>query len=174
VALAAAALLVAGCGGGDDPPRRGVKLTIGSPGDQALVRGDSVQVAGRVSPAVAKVRVRGEEVGVRDGRFATRVPLDPGTNVVDVLASARDARPAMLALRVQRQVTVSVPRLLGFSPADAQDALASAGLVADVQKDGGILEVLLPVDARVCETDPKAGTTVDPGTTVTVVVSKTC
>jgi hypothetical protein len=175
-AAAAAALAItalAGCGT-DDPPRRGVKLTISSPGDQAVMRDDSVEIAGRVSPARSVVRVRGDKVDVRDGSFKTRVPLEPGTNVVDVLASARDARPAMLALRVRREVTVQVPDLLGFSPGDAEDSLASLGLEADVKKSGGIFDVLLPVDARVCETDPAAGTTVQPGTVVKVAVSKTC
>jgi hypothetical protein len=171
-ALAAAAL--AGCGGADDPPRRGVKLTITSPGDQAVLRDDSVEIAGRVSPARSAVRVRGDRVDVRDGAFKARVPLEPGTNVVDVLASARDARPAMLALRVQREVTVQVPDLLGFSPGDAEDSLVSLGLESDVQKAGGLFEVLLPGDARVCETDPAAGTTVQPGTVVKIAVSKTC
>ena len=173
VAVALAAVALAGCGA-DDPPRRGVKLTISSPRDQAVLRDDSVQIAGRVSPARSVVRVRGDEVDVRDGAFNARVPLEPGTNVVDVLASARDARPAMLALRVQREVTVKVPDLLGFSPGDAEDALTSLGLSADVQKSGGIFDVLLPVDARVCQTDPEAGTTVQPGTVVKVSVSKTC
>lgn len=176
-AAAAAALVavaLAGCGADDDPPRRGVRLTVGSPADQAVVRGESVEIAGRVSPARSKVRVRGDEVDVRDGSFKARVSLEPGTNVVDVLASASDTRPAMLALRVQREVTVQVPELLGFSPGDAEDALASLGLESDVQKDGGLFDVLLPVDARVCETDPAPGTTVQPGTVVTVSVSKTC
>lgn len=174
VAAALVAAALAGCGADDDPPRRGVKLTINSPGDQAVLRDDSVQIAGRVSPARSKVRVRGDEVDVRDGAFEARVSLEPGTNVVDVLASANDARPAMLALRVQREVTVQVPDLLGFGPGDAEDALASLGLEADIQKSDGLFDVLLPVDARVCQTDPTAGTTVEPGTVVTVSVSKTC
>jgi len=170
---ALAAVLVAGCGT-DEPPRRGVKLTIASPADQAVLRDDSVQLTGRVSPARAVVRVRGEQVDVRDGSFKANVHLEPGTNVVDVLASARDSRPAMLALRVQREVTVEVPDLLGFSPGDARDALTSLGLEANVEKLGGIFDALLPVDARVCETDPAAGTTVQPSTEVRVTVSKTC
>lgn len=168
------AVLAAGCGGDDDEPRRGVRLTIASPGDLAVMRADSVEVAGRVSPETASVRVRGESVPVRGGAFSARVPLEPGTNLVDVLASARGARPAMLALRVQRRVTVEVPDIGGYSPGDAEDALATLGLQADIEKSSGIFDVLLPVDARVCETDPPHGTTVEPGTTVTVLVSKTC
>jgi beta-lactam-binding protein with PASTA domain len=80
----------------------------------------------------------------------------------------------MVALRVRRQVTVAVPDLIGFTPSDANDALAAKGLEADIQEAGGLIELLLPEDARVCETDPPAGTDVDPGSTVTVFAAKRC
>jgi beta-lactam-binding protein with PASTA domain len=80
----------------------------------------------------------------------------------------------MVALRVRRQVTVAVPDLTGVTPSDATDALAAKGLEADIQETGGLIELLLPEDARVCDTDPAAGTDVDPGSTVTVFVAKRC
>ena len=50
-----------------------------------------------------------------------------------------------------------------------------AGLVeADVQEAGGLIELLLPEDARVCGTDPPAGKQVEPGTTVSVFAAKRC
>ena len=72
------------------------------------------------------------------------------------------------------QVTVAVPDLIGFTPSDAEDTLAGVGLEADVQERSGLFDFLLPEDARVCETDPVAGTAVDPGTTVKVLAAKRC
>jgi beta-lactam-binding protein with PASTA domain len=80
----------------------------------------------------------------------------------------------MAAVRVRRQVTVAVPELTGFTPSDAKDTLAGLGLEADVQEAGGLIELLLPEDARVCETDPAPGTDVAPGTTVKVSAAKRC
>jgi beta-lactam-binding protein with PASTA domain len=80
----------------------------------------------------------------------------------------------MVALRVRRQVTVSVPDLTGFTPSDAKDALAGLGLEADVHKSSGLFDFLIPADARVCQTDPPAGTQVNPGTTVNVFAAKSC
>lgn len=165
--------LVAGCGQKHTaaPP---VKLSVDAPADRQLLRDDKVEVHGVVSPATAEVRVEGKSVGVQGGRFSTTVQLLPGTNLIDVQAGAKDAKPAMVALRVRRQVTVQVPDLSGFTPSDAKDQLAGLGLEADVQEAGGILEFLLPEDARVCQQDPAAGTQVDPGTTVHVLAAKRC
>jgi hypothetical protein len=134
-----------------------------------------VDVHGVVSPTTARVTVEGKDVDVNGGRFSTQVDLQPGTNLIDVVAGAAGgARPAMAALRVRRQVTVAVPDLTGFTPNDAKDALAGLGLEADVQESSGILDFLLPENARVCGTDPQPGTQVDPGSTVTVFAAKRC
>src|SRR6478672_8460156 len=118
----------------------------------ALLRDDSVEVHGVVSPRTADVLVEGKSVAVQGGRFSTNVKLLPGTNLIDVQAGAKDAKPAMVALRVRRQVTVQVPDLTGVTPSDAKDALAGLGLEADVQEDSGsLLDFLLPEDARVCD-----------------------
>jgi hypothetical protein len=168
------ALAMAGCGKEDKaaPP---VRLSVDSPGDMSLMRADSVEVHGVVSPATARVTVEGNDVGVSAGRFSTRVDLLPGTNLIDVVAGADGgARPAMVAVRVRRQVTVRVPDLTGFTPSDAKDALAGLGLEADVQEAAGLIELLLPADARVCETDPTPGTEVEPGSIVHVFAAKRC
>jgi hypothetical protein len=173
-AIAFAALVLAGCGKADRPASP-VRLSVDAPGDTALVRQDSVQVHGVVSPSTAHVAVEGHDVDVRRGRFSANVQLLPGTNLIDVMAGAAGgARPAMVALRVRREVTVAVPDLVGFTPSDAKDSLAGLGLRADVQESGGFFDFLLPVDARVCDTKPKPGTDVDPGTTVTVLAAKSC
>ena len=57
VVLLAAAL--AGCGGKDKPPAAPVRLSVDAPSDMALLRADSVDVHGVVSPANARVTVEG-------------------------------------------------------------------------------------------------------------------
>jgi hypothetical protein len=141
----------------------------------SVSRDSSVDVHGVVSPGTAEVRIEGKGVRVSGGRFSTSVDLLPGTNLIDVVAGAPGgARPAMVALRVRREVKVSVPDLTGVTPSDAKDTLAGAGLKADVQESSGFLDFLLPEDARVCQTDPPAGTDVDPGSTVQVFAAKSC
>jgi hypothetical protein len=172
--VALAALALAGCGDEEKaaPP---VKLSVDAPSDMALLHANAVEVHGVVAPATARVTVEGKDVDVNGGRFTTTVDLLPGTNLIDVFAGGADgARPAMVAVRVRRQVQVAVPDLGGFTPDDARDSLAGLGLEADVQEAGGIIELLLPEDARVCETDPPAGTDVDPGSTVKVFAAKRC
>jgi hypothetical protein len=176
LATAASAALLAGCGAGSDAgtPLRSVRLSVAQPGDADVVRGERVAVIGRVDPPGAVVTVRGQRAALRDGRFRADVALDPGTNVVDVLASAPGRRPAMTALRVGRQVTVTIPSLAGSLPGEAADRLATLGLDAEQDRRGGVVELLLPGDAVVCGTDPPAGRRVDPGAVVRLVVSKRC
>jgi hypothetical protein len=169
-----AAVALVGCGGSTKPAPP-VRLTVDAPGDMALLHQDSVEVHGVVSPRNARVMVEGKDVPVGSGRFSATVALQPGTNLIDVVAGASGgARPAMVALRVRRQVTVSVPDLTNYTPSDAKDALAGLGLKADVHKSSGLFDFLIPADARVCQTDPPAGTQVDPGTTVNVFAAKSC
>jgi hypothetical protein len=173
-AVALAGLALAGCGGADKPARP-VRLSVDGPTDMTLLQTDAVEVHGVVHPADASVKVEGENVDVEGGRFSTTVQLLPGTNLIDVVAGAKGgARPAMVAVRVRREVKVAVPDLTGYTPNDAKDALAGLGLEADIQKAGGLIELLLPEDARVCDTDPPTGENVDPGTTVTVFAAKRC
>jgi hypothetical protein len=170
----ALALAAAGCGKADKPAPP-VRLSVDSPADMALLRDATVEVHGVVSPRTARVTVEGKNVDVSSGRFSVQVDLQPGTNLIDVVAGAAGgARPAMVALRVRRQVTVRVPDLTGYTPSDAKDALAGLGLEADVQETGGFFDFLLPENARVCDTDPPPGTQVNPGTTVTVNAAKSC
>jgi len=174
---ALAVLALVGLGGCGDTKKAApaVRLSVDGPADMALLRSDRVEVHGVVVPAAASVKVEGKDVDVRGGRFSTEVPLLPGTNLIDVVAGASGgARPAMVALRVRRQVTVLVPDLAGYTPSDATDTLAGLGLKADVKKAGGLIEFLLPQDARVCKTDPDPRTAVQPGSTVTVFAAKEC
>jgi beta-lactam-binding protein with PASTA domain len=103
------------------------------------------------------------------------VALAAGVNVIDVLASDGDARPALTAVRVKRIITVSVPDVRGLSPDDARKQLTAAGLKVDTQQTGGgLFDQLLGNSPRVCDTSPAAGDEVDAGATVTVTASRRC
>jgi beta-lactam-binding protein with PASTA domain len=173
--LAAAALcaLAGGCGS-DGPAPAPVRLQITAPSDEAVVRSAQVELRGSVRPATATVTVEGRRAAVSEGEFHATVALAPGTNVVDVMASAGDARPALTAIRVRRRVTVDVPDVTGLVVADARAQLKALGLAAQVDDQDGIFERLLPGPVKVCATDPDRGTSVDPGTSVRLLVSKQC
>jgi Glucodextranase, domain B/PASTA domain len=175
VRLAAAVLCaVAGGCGGDAPAAPPVRLAITAPRDEAVVRDARVEVRGRVRPATATVTVEGRPASVAGGEFRATVALAPGTNVVDVMASAGNARPALTAIRIRRRVTVGVPDVTGLVVADASARLKALELGVQVDDQDGLLERLLPGRPKVCATDPDRGATVDPGTTVRLLVSKQC
>jgi len=177
--FACLAAAVAGCGGGEEPraqkPPRPVELDVTSPVDMATVRAASVEVRGTVSPAGASVRVLGQAATVSGGgTFSARVPLDPGNNVIDVMATARGRGPGLAAFRVTREVPVEVPDLDGLEVAAVQEKLDAVGLGVEVERGGGLLEELLPGEPAVCEQDPEPGAKVRRGTLVHVVVAKSC
>lgn len=178
-AACALALTTAACGGGGSSAPSGppVRLTITDPADQGTVRDDTVDVRGTVRPAGAQVTVRGERADVRGGTFHAQVRLAAGVNVIDVLASDGDARPALTAVRVRRVVTVDVPDVVGQDPGAARAQLQDAGLKVSLQQDpggGGILDELLGKKPKVCDTSPAAGEAVDAGSTVQVTVARGC
>lgn len=170
-------LLLAACGGEERdraPALRPVRVQITAPADAAVVRAGNVDVRGRVTPAVAEVTVLGRPALVTDGRFSAVVPLEPGANVLDVIATAPRRRPALTALRVTRDALVTVPQLAGVAEEELERVLAPLGLRADVQRGGGILDVLRPGEPVVCEQQPRAGARVRRGRVVRVVVAKRC
>src|SRR4051794_27587777 len=173
LAAVAVCALAGGCGG--DPPAPPGRLALAAPTDEASVRGAAVELRGTVRPASALVTVRGERAAVSgEGTFRATVKLAPGTNVIDVLASAGRARPALTAIRVRRRVSVVVPDVVGVLADDVEDRLSAAGLKAKVDDRDGIFDRLLPRDPVVCATDPRAGVEVRPATIVGVVVSRRC
>ena len=173
-----ACLAVVGCGGGDDPPVQRalvpVVLEVAEPSDEAVVRADSVQVRGTVSPPGAAVRVAGRAAEVDAGSFTAKVTLDPGANVIDVTATARGRAPALTALRVTRELPVEVPDLVGMSVEEAESRLSDVGLRAEFDDSGGLFDGLLPGDPAVCEQDPEAGSEVRRGTVVVLAVARQC
>ena len=176
--LAIACLAIAGCGGGDDPPPQRalapVVLDLTEPADEAVVRTESVRVAGTVSPASAAVRVNGRAAEIEGSEFTADVPLEPGANVIDVMASARGRAPALTAVRVTRELLVEVPDLDGLAVEEAESRLADAGLRSEIAEDGGFFDELLPGEPAVCEQDPEAGTEVRRGTVVRLAIGKQC
>jgi hypothetical protein len=152
-----------------------VNLKIASPSDMATVRAETVEVKGSVVPAGSAVMVVGQKAPVSGGgTFTATVPLEPGANVIDVMATASGHAPALTAFRVTREVPVTVPDLGGKTVDEVSRALDAVGLNAEVEKGGGLIEDLLPGDPAVCEQNPDPGSQVRRGTKVHVVVSKSC
>ena len=126
-------------------------------------------------PASAAVTVLGQRAAVSGGgTFSATVALQPGANVIDVMATARGRGPTLTAFRVTREVPVTVPNLAGKSADEVRDTLSGLGLRPEIEEGGGLLEDLLPGDPSVCTQEPSAGTQVKRGTSVHVVVSKSC
>ncbi len=172
-ALGAAAL--ASCGGDDaSPAPPPVRLAVTAPRDQAVVPARRIELRGTVRPSGASVTVGGKRAAVSGGTFRASVALAPGTNVIDVLARAGAARPALTAIRVRRDVSVRIPDVTGLPVESARRRLIALGLNVDVQEDGGILDRLLPGDPRVCDTEPRADGRVDSGSTVRLLVARRC
>src|SRR4051812_46830071 len=81
-----------GCGADDDKkaqrPPAPVGLKVSAPDDMSNVRAESVEVKGTVAPAGAAVLVLGQRAAVSGGgTFSTTVALQPGANVIDVMAT---------------------------------------------------------------------------------------
>src|SRR5215218_3690388 len=134
--LAAAA---AGCGGDKEPraqrPAPAVDLSVTAPNDMATVRAETVEVAGTVEPASADVLVLGQKAPVSGGgSFSATVSLEPGANVIDVMATAPGRGPALTAFRVTREVPVTVPDLDGMNAQEVEDTLTDAGLTPEIEQ----------------------------------------
>lgn len=73
-------------------PLQGFLLLITEPEEQSIVSENSVRVAGRTGPN-AVVSVRGVGVAVDElGFFSTTVTLNPGPNIIDIVATNLDGR----------------------------------------------------------------------------------
>ena len=172
--LAAAAL--ASCGGDDRPPPdpSAVRLTITAPRDSAIVREASTALEGRVSPARASVQVAGKDTPVTDGEFTAEVELEEGVNVIDVAASMPGRSSAFAAVRITHDPRVAVPDLVGVPDEEAAGRLSELGLDPRRENVGSLFDEFRSGERRVCESDPPAGTLVDPGAEVVLLVAKSC
>jgi len=169
--------VLAGCGGDDPPPRppsEHVRLEITAPRDGSTLRRGTADVRGSVSPRASSVSVLGRPALVTDGRFTVVVPLEEGVNVIDVMATAPRRLPTLTALRVTRDVLVTVPALEGVLEDEVRARLDPLGLDLDVERGGGLFDVLRPGEPRVCEQEPEPGARVRRGREVLVVVAKRC
>jgi hypothetical protein len=167
------AVVFGGCGAAARSEPQ-IQLHLSEPADGVVVTSASVTVSGSVSPAGARVLVLGRVIPTAHGTFSTQVQLQPGTNLVDVLAGAVRAKAAMTAVRVYRQILVTVPNLGNDSPATATKALQALGLKVHVVDTDPFYSFLIPGSKGVCGISPNSGHRVLPGTTVTITESKTC
>src|SRR5688500_18103114 len=103
------------------------------------------------------------------------MPHEEGTTEIDDAAYDSGATPAWETVRVERQIVVTVPDLVGASRGEAVAELESLGLRPRLLEEaGGLLDRLLPTDWHVCEVRPGAGARVPKGTAVQLTVSKSC
>ena len=176
--FACLAAVAAGCGGDDGERAQRtpapVALDVTSPADDSLVRDETVEVRGTVEPAGAAVRVMGRAAEVSGGAWSAEVALEPGPNVIDVMATAGGRGPALTAVRVTRELDVEVPDLDGLEIQEAQDRVAEVGLELDVEEGGSLFDELLPGEPAVCRQEPEPGSQVRRGTTVHVETARSC
>jgi uncharacterized protein (DUF58 family) len=173
--LLAIPLAVAACGGTERPaagPR--VTVALSAPREAGTVRAERVHVQGKVSPSGATVEVNGEQARVDGDTFAAEVALAPGANVIDVTASAPGRRPDADAVRVTRDMRVELPDLVGMTEQDATGRLDGLGMQPRAKDGRNFLDRIIPGELQVCEMRPAAGALVEKGTTVTVVVARSC
>jgi Glucodextranase, domain B len=91
-------------------------MTIVTPRDGAEVREGQVLVEGTVAPPDATVRVAGRPARTRSGVFKARVPLDRGSNRIEIAGAADGREIGRKALTVNR-----------LAPADEAAARIAAG-----------------------------------------------
>jgi hypothetical protein len=100
ICVALLAVGLGACGGDEkDSPAR---VQVTSPSDGATVRANRITVRGTVSPADAAVQVLGRPAQVSNSLFSSSVSLRPGTNDIDVVATAPGTDPTTTAVTVVR------------------------------------------------------------------------
>jgi hypothetical protein len=112
-------------------PRRAVAAKPGmnvlTPRDGAELREDEVLVEGTVTPPDATVQVAGRPARTQNGVFASRVPVDRGSNRVEVAAKANGQEIGREALTIKR--------LAPAEEAAAQIASEYNGRVPDIRAE---------------------------------------
>jgi hypothetical protein len=171
-----AVLLLAGCGADTPPPKpqKPVQLRVSAPSDTATVQSATAQVSGTVSPPGARVKVQGHLARVSGNSFTSTVNLAQGPNVIDVAATARGRATALTAFRVTRDERVAVPELVGLALDDAQQQADQRDLKLSAERGGGFLDPLVPRGIHVCDQSPAPGKQVRRGTTVKLLVARSC
>jgi hypothetical protein len=174
--VAGSAALIGGCGTADPPPspQKPVQLSVSAPSDTAVVQGATAQVSGTVSPPGASVRVQGHAARVSGGTFTSTVTLAQGANVIDVAATASGRAAALTAFRLTREERVAVPQLVGLSLDDARTQAGQRELKLTTERGGGFLDPLVPRGLHVCDQSPSPGKQVRRGSTVKLLVARSC
>jgi hypothetical protein len=174
--LIMASVLLAGCGADTPPPKpqKPVQLSVSAPSDTAVVQGATAQVTGTVSPPGARVKVQGHLAQVSGGGFTGTVKLAQGPNVIDVAATARGRATALTAFRLTRDERIAVPELVGLSLDDARRQAEGRDLKLSAERTGGFLDPLVPRGIHVCDQSPAPGKQVRRGSTVELLVARSC
>jgi hypothetical protein len=174
--LIMAALVIAGCGADTPPPKpqKPVQLSVSAPSDTAVVQGATAQVSGTVNPPGARVKVQGRLAQVSGGTFTGTAKLAQGANVIDVAATARGRATTLTAFRITREERVAVPELVGLSLDDARTQAEQRDLKLSAQRGGGFLDPLVPRGIHVCDQSPAPGKQVKRGSTVELLVARSC
>ena len=174
--LLIAGILIAGCGADTPPPKpqKPVRLSVSAPSDTAIVQSATTQVSGTVSPPGARVKVQGHLAQVSGNSFTSTVNLAQGPNVIDVAATARGRETALTAFRITRDERVAVPELVGLALDDAQQQADQRDLKLSAERGGGFLDPLVPRGIHVCDQSPAPGKQVRRGTTVKLLVARSC
>src|SRR4051812_27804614 len=110
IAIALGAVVLPGCAGTtarDAPPDgpAAIQLRVVSPTDGEHIQGSSVRVKGVVNPGTATVRVKGFEVPVQQGQFASTAKLHSGENLITIGASVPGRHDAAVSLTITRSLT---------------------------------------------------------------------
>jgi hypothetical protein len=113
---------VAACGSSKKTPPH-IAVNVTAPADGSTVRASRVTVRGTVTPPDANVQVVGQAAQVGNGVFTASVPLSPGSNKIDVVATESGSSPATTAITVIRpRGRRARPTSGGGSPAPAPTA----------------------------------------------------
>src|SRR3954447_6546088 len=113
--VSAVALVGAGCGSSDqsssqaakpgpsrDSAAAKVRIEIAAPVADATVRTPRVVVRGTVTPPDAAVQITGLTAAVANGVFHRSIPVTPGQNSIDVVATKAGLDPVTTSLSVKR------------------------------------------------------------------------
>jgi len=117
--------VISGCGSSNSGAKNGVggspiQLQITAPSGGSVIAADRTTIRGTVNPPNATVQVVGQPAQVGNGVFTASASLHPGTNTIDVVASAPGLAPTTTSVSVTRPGSPSprpAPRRSGPRPA---------------------------------------------------------
>jgi beta-lactam-binding protein with PASTA domain len=69
---------------------------------------------------------------------------------------------------------VTIPDLVGVQDEEAADRISDLGLEPTRESVGSLFDEFRSGERRVCQSEPPAGTLVEPGSEVTLLVAKSC